>query len=281
MTIIRNEVYMKKQQYKRRKQSAVPSDSARREVQSTSWRVHSSEFLRAVRLSSDADTLKRSEEKVTNILQFNTFPESVIVSARERAMRPRRGRVQNEYRVTLNLPFHTEYIHNKIHKLLQKYKINVQLIYRNLHLSSMICTSALRKPPCRRYVDPSKPRKRGRSKAACVACMSGSEACTERNIVYHLECKCGDRYVGEIYRSLATRTKEDNNDARNTVSGTALGEHFPAKHASEPLPLRATAFSGIRVLGSERDRPRRRIREAINVRERSPEINNNSGWDLL
>ena len=243
--------------------------------------IASSEFLRAVRLSSDADTLKRSEEKVTNILKFNNFPESVIVSARERAMRPRRVRVQNEYRVTLNLPFHTEYIHNKIHKLLRKYKINAQLIYRNRRLSSMICTSALRKPPCRRYVDPSRPRKRGRPKAACVACMSGSGACTERNVVYHLECRCGDKYVGETYRSLATRTKEHNDDARNTVSGTALGEHFAAKHASDPLPLGATAFSGIRVLGSERDRPRRRIREAINIRERSPEINNNSGWDLL
>ena len=40
MTIIRNEVDMEKQQYKRRKQSAAPSDSARREVQSTSWRLH-------------------------------------------------------------------------------------------------------------------------------------------------------------------------------------------------------------------------------------------------
>ncbi|XP_065198850.1 uncharacterized protein LOC135830532, partial [Sycon ciliatum] len=36
--------------------------------------IASSEFLRAVRLSSDADTLKRSEEKVTNILKFNNFP---------------------------------------------------------------------------------------------------------------------------------------------------------------------------------------------------------------
>ena len=168
----------KKKKKKKKNNSSVPNQQKKA--------IASSEFLRAVRLSSDADTLKRSEEKVTNIVKFNNFPESVIVSARERAMRPRRGRVQNEYRVTLNLPFHTEYIHNKIHKLLRKYKINAQLIYRNRRLSSMICTSALRKPPCRRYVDPSKPRKRGRPKAACVACMSGSEACTERNVVYHL-----------------------------------------------------------------------------------------------
>ena len=127
---------------------------------------------------------------------------------------------------------HASNISTKKHKLLRKYKINAQLIYRNCCPSSMICTSALSKPPRRRYVDLSKPRKRGRPKAACVACMSGSEACTERNVVYHLECKCGDRYVGETYRSLAARTKEHNDDARNTVSGTALGEHLDSANSS-------------------------------------------------
>ena len=70
---------------------------------------------------------------------------------------------------------------------------------------SRLCRSGLVPQPCRKYVDPTLPKKRGRPKAVCVACKSGAMGCTGRNVVYQLECSCGQKYVRETHRSLATR----------------------------------------------------------------------------
>ncbi|XP_065176010.1 uncharacterized protein LOC135805799 [Sycon ciliatum] len=241
--------------------------------------IASSEFLRAARLSSDPAARQRSEQKVIDTLKFNNFPDKVIATAHERARRP--AKQKKDYRSTLKLPFKTDAIHYRVHRLLNKYNLNVQIIYKNARLSNSVTKSSLTGPCCRKWVDPAAPRRRGRPKAACVACQSSEVECTRRNVVYRLTCKCSEKYVGETGRSVATRTKEHNDNSRNKTSGKALGEHYRLHHGGEVLPLGESAFTEVRVLATESDRARRRIREAIQIRDTSPSINNNAGWDLL
>ncbi|XP_065192460.1 uncharacterized protein LOC135823546 [Sycon ciliatum] len=243
--------------------------------------IASSEFLRASRLSSDNETRRRSEKKVIDVLKFNNFPQSVIDKARERAGRPTGPKQKKDFRTTLKLPFKTDHIHKKVQYLIRKYQLNTHIIYKNARLSSRVCRSALDKPLCRKFVDPQQPRRRGRPKSACVACTAGAVDCTRRNVVYHLECRCGDDYVGETGRSVATRSREHNDNARNEVRGKALGEHYRIFHADEPLSLGQTGFANVCVLATEPDRARRRIREAVKIRDMEPNINTSSGWDLL
>ena len=262
--------------------------------------IASSEFLRAARLSSDPAARQRSET-----LKFNNFPDKVIATAHERARRP--AKQKKDYRSTLKVPFKTDAIHYRFHRLLNKYNLNVQIIYKNARLSNSVTKSSLTGPCCRKWVDPAAPRRRGRPKAACVACQSSEVECTRRNVVYRLTCKCSEKYVGETGRSVATRTKEHNDNSRNKTSGKAVAEHYRLRfhrighhcpfglakqnknqqqqqqlhHGGEVLPLGESAFTEVRVLATESDRARRRIREAIQIRDTSPSINNNAGWDLL
>ena len=164
---------------------------------------------------------------------------------------------------------------------LNKYNLKVQIIYKNARLSNSATKSSLTGPCCRKWVDPAAPRRRGRPKAACVACQSSEVECTRRNVVYRMTCKCSDKYVGETGRNVATRTKEHNDNSRNKTSGKALGEHYRLHHGGDVLPLGDSAFTEVCVLATESDWARRRICEAIQIRDTSLSINNNAGWDLL
>ena len=112
----------------------------------------------------------------------------------------------------------------------------------------------------------------------CVACKSGAVGCTRRNVGYQLECTCGQKYVGETHRSLATRIKEHNESARNKVQGQPLGEHYRDRHSTESLGGSVTAFRKIEILATESDRARR---EAVYIRDIAPETNTSAGWELM
>ena len=47
------------------------------------------------------------------------------------------------------------------------------------------------------------------------------------------------------------------------------------------MVLGSTAFGHASVLALESDRARQRLREAIEIRVRQPDVNLNSGWVLL
>ena len=42
-----------------------------------------------------------------------------------------------------------------------------------------------------------------------------------------------------------------------------------------------SAFSAVEVIGREPDRARRKLREAIEIRDAKPHVNISTGWDLL
>ena len=87
--------------------------------------------------------------------------------------------------------------------------------------------------------------------------------------------------MGETHRSLATRIKEHNESARNKVQGQPLGEHYRDRHSTESLGGSVTAFRKVEILATESDRARRRIREAVYIRDIAPETNTSAGWELM
>jgi len=249
--------------------------------------VARSQFLRAKRLSSDADARKKSDEMVRKQLLFNHYPNHVIEEARRTVERPARKQHQSPYTAFLKLPYKSDAVHRRIQTLVKKHKYPVRIVYEHVgSLRRVLSRSALAPPECKRQPTLNKPRQRGRPKGPCVCCTSGASKglCRRKDVVYQMHCKvCGEPYIGETERELEVRTREHNGEARNEADGKPWGEHWRAHHSDNhvTLSLGDTAFSRMSVLAVESDRARRKIREAIEIRDRAPTVNVNNGWDLI
>ena len=87
--------------------------------------------------------------------------------------------------------------------------------------------------------------------------------------VYHIHCEqCDKNYVGETARLLETRIKE--HLSRNS---SAVNEHCK-------LTGHSVDSSKIKVLATENNTFKRRIREAIEIKLRKPSLNRDNGFEL-
>ena len=87
--------------------------------------------------------------------------------------------------------------------------------------------------------------------------------------VYHIHCKqCDKDYVGETSRLLETRVKEH------------LSRNSSAVHEHCNLTGHSVDFSKTKVLDTENNTFKRRIREAIEIRIRKPSLNRDNGFEL-
>ena len=87
--------------------------------------------------------------------------------------------------------------------------------------------------------------------------------------VYHIHCEqCDKDYVGETARLLETRIKE--HLSRNS---SAVNEHCK-------LTGHSVDSSKIKVLATEINTFKRRIREAIEIKLRKPSLNRDNGFEL-
>ena len=101
----------------------------------------------------------------------------------------------------------------------------------------------------------------------------------QRGVVYQLLCKvCGEEYVGETARTPRARLGEHHFQARNKTRQTAWGDHMREKHPRVEVG-KAPIFSA-KVLATVKMDTKRKIREAVEIRERSPTINRSKGWML-
>jgi len=255
--------------------SAVPAHVKKAVVQS--------QFLRALRLSSDEETRAESDRMIMDQLRVNHYPENFIAECRDNAKKPKRRNRINPSSAFLKLPYKSDRLHANVTKLIRKYSLPVRVVYEHTHtLRSTLCRSALLPPACKRASDPAAPRRRGRPKDPCIVCSTGAkDLCGTKNIVYLLRCRlCSERYVGETEREFETRAREHNMHARNKITSEPWGQHFAQHHPGYVVKPRENVFSEARILARERDRPRRKIREAVEIKARKPEINISAGWQL-
>ena len=90
-------------------------------------------------------------------------------------------------------------------------------------------------------------------------------------VVYELQCNdCKSLYISETKRSIKVRFKEHN---RQYSPVTAVGEHKRDKGHDFPP-------KNIKILDSEEQWLRRRVNEALFIKERDPDLNRDCGMDL-
>ena len=189
----------------------------------------------------------------------------------------------------LKVPFRNEAIQRKVKGIIQSSGFPVNIVFEHMpNLKDTLVRSALRPRACsltqereRRVQE----RRRGRPLSPCTTCLSGLPAhlCDVAGLVYMMSCKfCGKRYVGETYRVSRERFDEHHYDARRQILDKPWGSHFARDHPDLQGKLKTTdvIFSQAHILACETRTARRKIREAVEIRERQPEINLSHGWPL-
>jgi hypothetical protein len=89
--------------------------------------------------------------------------------------------------------------------------------------------------------------------------------------VYHIKCgECESTYVGETGRTLKVRFGEHSGDATPL---TAVGEHCAKK-------LHFVPEENLKILDSETIKPRRKVKEALLIKEHNPDLNRDRGVEL-
>ena len=242
-----------------------------------------SQFLRAIRLSSDERSKERSLDKVSGLLRRNGYPIGLVSRIRKEVLRGRgrrrgRGRKRPDQMGTedrsqdifLTLPYVNETVLCKVKKAVKKSKFQVRLgWYAPISLKKMLVSSDLTKAPCPAG---------SRSCATCEAIRGGR--CTDKNVVYDVECKiCGDRYIGESKRPVRLRFNEHVRSMLNGTEYTALGDHFRQKHIGVS---KNKSLLAVRILRRTLDHPDRKISESLYIRDMKPSMNENTtSWPIL
>ena len=89
--------------------------------------------------------------------------------------------------------------------------------------------------------------------------------------IYEITCgECNEKYIGETARVLKVRFKEH---TRLKHPLTAVGEHC----ATTGHPILA---SNVKVLDVEEPWLRRKVKEALLIKENLPSMNRDRGWEL-
>ena len=240
------------------------------------------QFRRAIRNSSSRAKEEKSIEKIWSLLAQNGYPKKVLGRLLKEVRCKMGGTSGNAARKGRNrggdgflcLPYVDEELLCKIQSKVKKSGLNVKLAWRNPQkLKNKLIRSSLSKPRC-----PGGNR--------CHTCTSGfSGDCTQKNVVYHLNCKlCHQKgqennYIGETKRPVRLRFNEHVRNALNESEGTPMGDHFKECHSSTDVPAIPIE---LKILYKSRDHPDRKIAESLFIKRNCPELNSNlSSWPIL
>ena len=114
----------------------------------------------------------------------------------------------------------------------------------------------------------------------CIICPNNSRGdCMRKGVIYCIICECGKKYIGETGRSAAVRIKEHirakNNPSCQSYVDCPLAIHRVKSHAFHNPEV------SVKILAKETKTDRRKILEALFIREEKPELNNKLEMDNL
>jgi len=188
----------------------------------------------------------KGKRKTRDLVRMNNYPEPFICRVEETSSKRKRLSNQpfmREDAAVLKVPFRSETIHRKIKTLVRTSGLNINLVLEHTPtLKDVLVRSALAPPGC------------SVTKAVAQA------AIHSRFHEHHLEAK-------------AKRIDKQ------------WGQHMARYHASYNMQKPTAGqppyiFKNAMILAVEKKESRRKLREAIEIRERKPEINMNSGWGI-
>ena len=151
---------------------------------------------------------------------------------------------------------------------MRKTGLNIHIAQRSgPTLKSILTRSALEPPACS-------------NQRRCMACQVGLQGrCTMKNVIYRLDCiLCTKSYVGETKRPIRERLLEHRRAALNRDMQSPWGAHYSIEHNVEQV--QEIPFSA-KIIRRAKDHVDRKLREAIKIAEISPQLNTDSGWQLL
>ncbi len=164
----------------------------------------------------------------------------------------------------LRIPYINEHHKRNIKKIIRESELAITPIFTSgPQLSQKLIRSALSSRQC-----------------TLKGCIVNSTICYAKNVIYEAKCAiCNDVYVGETKRFLHLRAREHlTNIRKNNIQASALALHFYIKHRHEDIP--DVPFT-IKIIQKAKDTPDRKIREALLIRQKEPQMNRDKGWDIL
>ena len=246
--------------------------------------VAKSQFLRALKVSSDPINAKRSTNLIHSLFRSNGYPSRWLDGVARQAMKEHsRKRIQNDTtdskpsrkdRIYVALPFINDTLTRKVDAALKSVHPNLTACWTNDNtITKRLVHSALEPPPCRA------------GRRSCRTCDNGLRGrCATKNVVYLITCMIcakddgpAQTYVGETKRCVRYRFDEHFRDGVNNTPQTPFGDHMRQCHQNESEPQLSIA-----ILRRCRDAADRKIAEALAIRDRQPTLNSQTDtWPLL
>ena len=249
--------------------------------------VATSQFRRAIARSSTEEGQERSCRKIAHLLRCNEFPPEAIAKAARAANRPAKKKAERTQQ-SLYLPFRSDSLKKQVDSIIKKSRLPLRVVYRNgPTVKNHLIRSALKQPGCAvrekyaRYKNLER-KPRGRPPDDCISCQAGLApgSCARRGVVYSMRCNlCGEEYVGETMQTVRQRFGEHHFQARNRKEETPWGEHMRKKHPGVTLD-KAPVFGNCRIIADAPQATTRKIREAVEIRDRKPAVNRVGGWRI-
>ena len=267
----------------------LPFDSA--QPFKTKKSVAKSQFLRALKVSSDPQSAKRSTDMVFDLFVSNGYPPRWLHGIARQALKqynrqkyPTADRTsarshtgahpKRRDRIYVSLPFISDSLTRKVDAALKSVNPSLTASWKNGNtLAKRLVHSALEPPPCRA------------GKQFCRTCNNGLHGrCTTKNVVYQITCMmCAaadgppQTYIGETKRCVRYRFDEHFRDGTNRTRQTPFGEHMRESHPNESEPRLS-----VTILRRCKDAADRKIAEAQAIRDRQPSLNGQiDTWPLL
>ena len=244
--------------------------------------VAKSQFLRALKVSSDRIRAQQSMDKIHALFRANGYPPRWLHGVAQQATREHnnRGSSKNTRRpqrkdtVYVSLPFIDDNLTRKVDATLKTIDPNLTASWKNdKTIQKRLVHSALEPPPCRA------------GKRSCRTCSNGLKGrCTTKNVVYEITCSiCAESgappqtYIGETKRCIRYRFDEHFRDGANRTLQTPFGDHMNDMHPNESEPRLSVA-----ILRRCKDAADRKIAEALAIRNKQPKLNSQlDTWPLL
>ena len=155
---------------------------------STKRAVLNAEIRRAIRVSSDQQTIDRSVKRIRALFDQNGYPGALLDKAVKNNLRRRHDtrsskvKAKKETKSFMRLPYIDEPTVKRVNRILRSSGTTLQVAWTSgPTLGQKLITSALSKPPC------------PAGKKHCHTCENGLKGkCTKKNVVYKITCKMCD-----------------------------------------------------------------------------------------
>ena len=243
--------------------------------------VVKSQFLRALKVSSDQINAMHSMDMIHALFRLNGYPPQWLNEVARQAAQQHNNRHSKRTakrplkdRIYVTLPFIDDTLTRSVDAVLRSINPILTASWKNSNtIQKRLVHSALEPPQCRA------------GKRSCRTCDSGlTGRCTTKNVVYQIKCIiCAELggppqiYIGETKRCIRYRFDEHFRDGVNHIPQTPFGDHMLQCHPNVAEPRMSVA-----IIRRCKDAADRKIAEALAIRDRRPGLNNQMDtWPVL